>query len=74
MSGPNQIAVLAYMQANPDGVTIPQLRRAIGRGTRCVTRALNAIPHKYIDRWDGDTPIYCLANVPPDMPHPCAAE
>ena len=59
-----------------DGASPHHLSKILGKDVSNVRGTLMAMPDAYIDRWEyieerrKYRPVYCLADIPQDCPHP----
>ena len=83
MSGKNQTRIREALRANPDGMTVSELRAALGLrgkdGESSVRMAMAAMPDAYIDRWREAAyadwaSVWCVVVPPADCPMPGSDE
>ena len=68
-------SIRSLLRERPDGLMACQIAMLLPILTRSVTMALRKMPDSFIDRWDRGVngrfkPIYCVADIPEDCPHP----
>jgi len=59
------------LRANPDGMTVLQMRVALSGLHKSIAAALHRMPDAYIDRWQSPVrPVWCVVVPPENCPRP----
>lgn len=69
-----QEQILRLLREHSDGMSIPEMEKHLGIGTKALYRALKKMPQAWIDRWENPPKtgrprtVWCV--VPEDCPPP----